>query len=88
MAQGKMKVKSKLPKNVKTKKPNGKASTKRSNCPIKPKKKQHEEAQKLKQIIGKSVNKAVEEEMRARASGGPKNLSKVQQAVANQNKSS
>lgn len=51
------------------------------DCPIKPKKKQHEESQKLKQIISKTVNKAVEEEIRARAMSNQKK-SKVQEAVA------
>ncbi|KAJ8932393.1 hypothetical protein NQ318_012743 [Aromia moschata] len=85
MAQGKLKVKTKLPQNVKSKgkQDKGKAVTKRSNCPIQPKKKKHEEAQKLKQAISKTLNKAVEDEMRNRATSSQKPLSKAQQAVAN-----
>nr|XP_023026503.1 UPF0390 protein UM03986 [Leptinotarsa decemlineata] len=88
MAQGKMKVKAKLPNNVKSKKSNGPSATQRSNRPIKPKKKQHEESQKLKQIISKNINKKIEEEVRARASGGQQKLSKAQQAVATHNSES
>ncbi|KAJ8926324.1 hypothetical protein NQ314_021309 [Rhamnusium bicolor] len=84
MAQGKLKVKSKLPQNVKSKKQlrKGNAVTKRANCPIQSKKKQHEETQKIKQIISKTVNKAVEEEIRARAISNKKPLSIAQKAVA------
>ncbi|XP_018573295.1 uncharacterized protein LOC108912533 [Anoplophora glabripennis] len=82
MAQGKLKTKAKVPQNVKTKKSKGNAVTKRSNCPIKPKKKQHDETQKLKQIVSKAVNKTVEQEIRTRAMGNQKKLSKVQEAVA------
>ncbi|KAB0792482.1 hypothetical protein PPYR_14441 [Photinus pyralis] len=88
MAQGKLKVKSKLPPSVKNKKPaqKGKAVTQRANCPIKPKKQKHQEAQKLKQVVTKSVNKSVEEEMRSRAYEGKRPLSKAQEAVANYHK--
>lgn len=53
-----------------------------SDRPIKPKKKAFEEAHKLKKLITKTVNKAVEEEIRSRASDGNKTLSKAQQFVA------
>ncbi|CAG9824477.1 unnamed protein product [Phaedon cochleariae] len=85
MPQGKLRVKSKLPENLKLKKTKGNAVTKRSNRPIQPKKKHHQETQKIKQIISKSVNKAAEDELRARASGGQKNLSKAQQVIAQHN---
>lgn len=59
-----------------------------ADCPIKPKKKRFEEAHKLKQIITKTVNKAVEDEMRARATDGKTKLSKIQEAVASYNSAS
>lgn len=109
MAQGKLKAKTKLPKNVQKKKnaKKGSAITKRaSECfilcytfrwfalnfllyedhPIQPKKKGIAEAKKLKQIIHKTVNKAVEEEIRSRASDQSKSLSAAQKAVAEYNK--
>ncbi|KAL1501349.1 hypothetical protein ABEB36_006684 [Hypothenemus hampei] len=85
MAQGKLKVKTKLPANSKKQQKKGSANTKRSNAPIKPKKQKFEEAHKLKQIITKTVNKAVEEEIRAKAGKSNFNLSKAQQAVAKYN---
>lgn len=88
MAQGKLKVKAKLPTNVKKHKKRGPATTKRSNAPIKPKKQGFQEAHKLKQIITKTVNKAVEEEIRSQAGKSNLNLSKAQEAVANYNKNS
>lgn len=54
--------------------------------PIQPKKAKFEEAAKLKKAISKSVYKAMENEMRARALDKP-NLSRTQQAVAEHNKS-
>ncbi|KAK5639755.1 hypothetical protein RI129_010566 [Pyrocoelia pectoralis] len=88
MAQGKLKIKSKLPPNVKNKKhvQKGKAVTQRANCPIKPKKQKQQETHKLKQIVTKSVNKSVEEEMRSRAYEGQRQLSKAQEAVATYHK--
>ncbi|XP_057662474.1 uncharacterized protein LOC130897563 [Diorhabda carinulata] len=83
MAQGKLKVKTKLPQNAKVKKQKGSAVTKRANCPRQPKK--QEVSQKLKQAVSKTVNKSVEDEIRARASKGPKNFSKAQEVVANHN---
>ncbi|KAK9886967.1 hypothetical protein WA026_019225 [Henosepilachna vigintioctopunctata] len=81
MAQGKLKIKSKVPDNVKAKKKSkGSAFTKRNNRPTKAKKK-FEDSHKLKQIITKTVNKAVEEDIRAQAGSKP-TLSKAQQAVA------
>ncbi|CAH0548018.1 unnamed protein product [Brassicogethes aeneus] len=82
MAQGKIKVKTKVP-NAKTKKQKGGANTKRANRPV-PKKKS-EETQRIKQIISKTVNKAVEEEMRKRSESGQKSLSNAQKAVAAHN---
>ncbi|XP_065160827.1 uncharacterized protein [Atheta coriaria] len=82
MAQGKMKVKTKVPESNKNKKGKGKAVTQRANKPITPKKHKFEEAHKLKKAITKTVNKAVEKEMRDRSSSGQKNFSKAQEAVA------
>ncbi|KAF2905236.1 hypothetical protein ILUMI_00960 [Ignelater luminosus] len=83
MPQGKLKVKTQLPKNVKNKKDakKGPAISKRANCPIQPKKKKLEESQKIKQNLTKALNKAVEEEMRSRAYEGTKKLSKAEEAV-------
>ncbi|KAK4872803.1 hypothetical protein RN001_014832 [Aquatica leii] len=83
MPQGKLKVKSKLPAAVKSKKGKGKAMTQRANHPIKPKKQMLQETQKMKRVVTKNVNKAVEDEMRSRAyDGQKKKLSKAQEAVA------
>lgn len=57
------------------------------DCPIKPKKQKNSEVNKFKKMITKTVNKAVEEEIRNRALPS-KNLSKIQEAVAKQNSSS
>lgn len=53
---------------------------------MKPKKNKNTEASKFKKIITKTVNKAVEEEIRSRALP-PENLSKIQEAIAKRNKS-
>lgn len=53
--------------------------------PIQSKKAKHEETQKLKQIITKNVNKAVETEIRSRSTGDQR-LSNTQKAVAEYNK--
>lgn len=57
-----------------------------SDAPIQSKKTQFTEQQKLKQMVSKNVNRAVEEEIRGRAKEGHINLSKAQQAVAKQHK--
>lgn len=57
-----------------------------SDAPIQSKKQQFTEQQKLKQIVSKNVNRAVEDEIRSRAKEGHINLSKAQQAVAKQHK--
>lgn len=57
-----------------------------SGAPIQPKKHKFAEQQKLKQIVSKSVNKSVEEEMRKRAKEGQLNLSKAQLAVSKHHK--
>lgn len=86
MAQGKLKVKAQLPKNAKNKKgQKGAAVTKRANKPIQPKKNKFEEAHKLKKIITKTVNKAVEAEIRQRALGEKPVLTNAQKAVAEHN---
>lgn len=57
-----------------------------ADAPIQSKKQQFTEQQKLKQIVSKNVNRAVEDEIRGRAKEGHINLSKAQQAVAKQHK--
>lgn len=104
MAQGKFKVKAKVPNQKQKQK--GKAFTRRSSeydinnkarfsfcneiyildAPIKSKKTQFTEQQKLKQMVSKTVNRTVEDEIRSRAKEGHINLSKAQQAVAKQQK--
>lgn len=77
MAQGKLKVKTKTPASVKakaSKKPKGPASQRRGNAPIQPKKTKLQEAQKMKKIISKSVNTAMENELRERAMDGKMSL--------------
>ncbi|XP_077293953.1 uncharacterized protein LOC143916634 [Arctopsyche grandis] len=85
MAQGKMKVKSKLPDNVKNKKTKGSAITKRSNAPIQSKKKNIEETHRIKKIISKNVNKKMEEEIRSRATDRKSTLSNAQKAMVAHN---
>ncbi|OAD62772.1 hypothetical protein WN48_07229 [Eufriesea mexicana] len=87
MAQGKLKVKSKVPSPIKNKN-KGKnkkslAIQRRSNAPIQPKKRKFEEAHKLKQMITRTVNKAMEDELRKKALDGKKSLKKVQLATKN-----
>lgn len=84
MAQGKLKIKTKVPVK-KGKSVKGAAVTKRANAPIKPKKQKQQDAHKLKQIITKTLNKAMEDEMRARAGKGKLVLSNAQQVVAKHN---
>ncbi|XP_073967749.1 uncharacterized protein [Bombus fervidus] len=83
MAQGKLKVKAKLPSTVKgkDKKKKSLGIQRRNNAPIQPKKKKFEETHKLKQMITKSVNKAVEDELRERVLEGKRSLTK-NEAVA------
>ncbi|XP_050346149.1 uncharacterized protein LOC126770678 [Nymphalis io] len=82
MAQGKMKVKSKLPSGAKnkTKKNKGKAVTKRSNAPVRSKT-QAVEKNKMKATVTKMVNKAAEQQLRSLAKDTPQ-LSAAQQRVA------
>ncbi|XP_017887277.1 uncharacterized protein LOC108629235 [Ceratina calcarata] len=79
MAQGKLKVKAKVPplkgKN-KDKNKKGPAIQRRNNAPIQPKKKKLEETHKLKQMITRTVNKAMEDELREKALEGKKSLTK------------
>ncbi|RZB38742.1 DUF2462 domain containing protein [Asbolus verrucosus] len=88
MAQGKLKIKTNLPMNIKNKKTGkkGNAVTKRTNRPIQSKKKGVTETRKLKQVVKRTVNKAVEEEIRLRVSNEcNKPLSTAQQAIAEHN---
>lgn len=83
MAQGKLKVKSKLPAGAKKKKANqknkGKAITKRPNAPAKSK--TATDRNKMKSNVSKMVNAAAEQQIRALASNTPQ-LSAAQQRVA------
>ncbi|XP_078045706.1 uncharacterized protein LOC144474574 [Augochlora pura] len=86
MAQGKIKVKSKLPASTKGKakektKKKGPAVQRRNNAPIQPKKKKLEDAHKLKQMITRTVNKAMENELREKALDGKKSLTKKEPAA-------
>ncbi|XP_044736911.1 uncharacterized protein LOC123298879 [Chrysoperla carnea] len=86
MAQGKLKVKTKVPMKAKNKQKNTSIKP-RNNRPVAPKKQKLQEAHKLKKIVTKTVNKAVEQEIRALASSeGKQKLSKVQAKVAELNK--
>ncbi|XP_018321158.1 uncharacterized protein LOC108734208 [Agrilus planipennis] len=89
MAQGKLKVKTKVPQGVKSKKPNKNVTSlaKRINKPIQPKKSKMKSEQKMKKLLTKNLNKAIEEEVRsvAYSSNTKLNLSKAQKAVAQQN---
>lgn len=79
MAQGKLKVKTRLPSASKGKVNKGKkgpAIQRRANAPITPKKNKLAEARKLKQIVTKTVNKAMEDELREKALEGKKSLTK------------
>uniref|UniRef100_A0A1A9X0E7 Uncharacterized protein n=1 Tax=Glossina brevipalpis TaxID=37001 RepID=A0A1A9X0E7_9MUSC len=68
MVQGKYKT-VKLSANMqkKRKRSNNEAFTRRANAPIQAKKTKLSENQKIKQVISKSVNKMVENELRARS---------------------
>ncbi|XP_011883293.1 PREDICTED: uncharacterized protein LOC105570588 [Vollenhovia emeryi] len=81
MAQGKLKVKTKLPTSSKAKGKGkkgkkGPAVQKRGNAPVQPKKAKLQGAQKLKKIISKTVNTAAEDDLRERALEGRKALTK------------
>lgn len=56
------------------------------DAPIQAKKTKFAEAQKLKSLVTKNVNKSVEKEIRSRAKEGQINLSKAQQAVVKHHK--
>ncbi|XP_063226164.1 histone H1B [Bacillus rossius redtenbacheri] len=81
MPQGKMKTKAKSPAKGKRKAAKGPAVTKRANKPITPKKQKTQAAQKLKKVITKTVNNAVEEELRSQALDGRKSLRTKKQAA-------
>ncbi|KAK0178644.1 hypothetical protein PV327_007519 [Microctonus hyperodae] len=83
MAQGKLKVKSKLPSATKAKQgknKKGPAIQRRGNAPIQPKKTKFQEAHQLKKMISKTVNNAMEDELRDKALDGKKSLTKKSQA--------
>ncbi|XP_057322319.1 uncharacterized protein LOC130665761 [Microplitis mediator] len=85
MAQGKMKIKTKLPDSAKAKQgknKKGPAIQRRGNAPIKAKKAKIVEAHKLKQMITKTVNKAAETELRERALDGKMGLTKKKAPAA------
>ncbi|XP_076232776.1 uncharacterized protein LOC143178155 [Calliopsis andreniformis] len=88
MAQGKLKVKTKLPTTAKgkvkdkNKNKKGLGIQRRSNAPIQPKKKKLEEVYKLKQMITKTVNKSMEDELRERALEGKKSLTKKKDSTS------
>ncbi|XP_011700714.1 PREDICTED: uncharacterized protein LOC105457623 [Wasmannia auropunctata] len=83
MAQGKLKVKTKLPAKAKgtkvtkvNKNKKGPAVKRRGNAPVQPKKAKLQETQKLKKMISKTVNTAAEDDLRERALEGRKTLTK------------
>jgi len=79
MAQGKLKVKTKLPVSAKAKASKGKkgpAIQRRGNAPVRPKKTKVLEVQKLKKVFSKTVNTAMEDELRKKALDGRKTLAK------------
>ncbi|XP_026759141.2 uncharacterized protein LOC113518425 [Galleria mellonella] len=80
MAQGKLKVKNKLPAGAKIKKGKGKAITKRINAPV-PSKAKAIEKNKMKDKLTKMVNAAAEQQLRALASSSGE-LSAAQQRAA------
>uniref|UniRef100_A0A1A9VQF5 Uncharacterized protein n=1 Tax=Glossina austeni TaxID=7395 RepID=A0A1A9VQF5_GLOAU len=87
MVQGKYK-KVKLPVSVQKKQKNAgnAAFTRKANAPVKMKKTKFSESKKIKDVISKSVNKAVESEMRARVAESTINLNKTQRAIAQHRK--
>lgn len=87
MAQGKTKVKAKLPPSLKTKeskKQKGPASKRRGNAPIQPKKAKFEDAHKLKKMISKNVNRAMENELRQKAMDGKTSLTRKDSSQVSQ----
>ncbi|XP_032686396.1 uncharacterized protein LOC116851250 [Odontomachus brunneus] len=79
MPQGKLKVKTKLPEKIKAKvnkSKKGPAIQRRGNAPVQPKKIKLQEAYKLKKMVTKTVNDAMEDELRERALEGKKSLTK------------
>ncbi|CAK9812476.1 hypothetical protein ANTQUA_LOCUS7281 [Anthophora quadrimaculata] len=88
MVQGKLKVKTKVPVSLKgkakVKNKGGLAIHRRNNAPIQPKKKKFEESHKLKQMITKTVNKAMEDELRQKALDGKMSLTKKEPSTSQQ----
>ncbi|KAK1134018.1 hypothetical protein K0M31_011803 [Melipona bicolor] len=84
MAQGKLKVKANVPSTVKgkNKNKNTRAIQRRNNAPIQHKKSKFEEIHKLKQMITKTVNKAMENELREKALEGKMSLTKKKSAIS------
>ncbi|KAK9295574.1 hypothetical protein QLX08_010137 [Tetragonisca angustula] len=86
MAQGKLKVKTNVPPTVKGKNKNKNKNTpsiqRRNNAPIQPKKRKFEETHKLKQMITKTVNKAMENKLREKALEGKMSLTKKETATS------
>lgn len=85
MAQDKLKVKTKLPSSAKTKcgkQKKGSAIQRRGNAPIKPKNAKFKEVNKLKKIITKTVNNAIEDELREKALEGKKSLTRNNKKTA------
>ncbi|XP_063549152.1 uncharacterized protein LOC134756255 [Cydia strobilella] len=80
MAQGKLKVKSKLPAGAKNKKAKGRAVTKRPNAPVKSKAAALER-NKMKANVTKMVNAVAEKQLRSLATDTPQ-LSAAQQRAA------
>ncbi|XP_047349023.1 uncharacterized protein LOC124948842 [Vespa velutina] len=84
MPQGKLKVKTKLPPSAKTKankQKKGPTIQRRGNAPIQPKNAKFKEVHKLKKIITKTVNNAIEDELRERALEGKKSLTKKDKQI-------
>ncbi|KOC70890.1 hypothetical protein WH47_02156 [Habropoda laboriosa] len=88
MVQGKLKVKTKVPASSKSKAKDknkrGLAIQRRNNAPIQPKKMKFEESHKLKQMITKTVNKAMENELRQKALDGKMSLTKKEPSTSQQ----
>ncbi|XP_011306285.1 uncharacterized protein [Fopius arisanus] len=89
MAQGKLKVKTSTPGGKKNKGGSKKGSQvqRRNNAPIKPKKAKFEETHKLKQMITRTVNRAMENELRDKALDGKKSLTKKESKPSTSQKS-
>ncbi|XP_076755805.1 uncharacterized protein LOC143426313 [Xylocopa sonorina] len=82
MAQGKLKVKAKVPPLKGKNNKKGPAIQRRNNAPIQPKKKKFEETHKLKQMITRTVNRAMENELREKALDGKKSLTKKEPSTS------